>query len=298
MSAQGGSKKKRGALGRGLGNLLDDEAPVEKRQSEKNRTGVVEIETEKIRANPDNPRKKFDKNSIEELAATVKEFGLLQPILVMPDGDNYVVISGERRLRACRSLSLKSVPCLIKELNAKENLEVSLIENIQREQLDPIEEANVYKNLLEQYKMTQEALSERVGKNRATIANRVRLLQLPASIQNAVADQRLTEGQVRPLLSIQNKNLMERLAGDILRNEYSARQVEELVRNTNGKKSKTAKVKVKKESSEATALGNELSELFQTRVNIKHHDKSGKGIITIEYFSLENLDHILNTVRK
>ena len=298
MSTKGAGKKRRGALGRGLGNLLDDEPIKEAASVDINRIGVIEIEIEKIRANPDNPRKKFDKTSIEELAATIKEFGLLQPILVMPDGDNFVVISGERRLRACRSLKLKSVPCLVKELDQKENLEVSLIENIQREQLDPIEEANVYKNLMEQHGMTQEALSGRVGRNRATIANRVRLLQLPPAIQNAVADNRLTEGQVRPLLSIRSKELIERLAREIYNNQYSARQVEELVRNANGKKPKAAKGKVKKESSETTALVNELSEIFQTRVKMNHNEKSRKGVISIEYFSLENLEHILNIVRQ
>ena len=201
-------KKKPGSvLGRGLGNLLSVDP-----ESEKEEQGITEIKIDQIKTNVQNPRKKFDKTSIEELSQTIKEHGLLQPILVLKEKDHYVVVSGERRLRACRLLNFEKVPCVVKELSERQSLEVSLIENIQREQLDAIEEANVYKTLLDEYSLTQEELSGRVGKNRATIANRVRLLRLPWEIQTAMADGRLTEGQIRPLLSIKNKTQLEEMA--------------------------------------------------------------------------------------
>ncbi len=289
----------RGALGRGLGNLLDTDLDQDEAVSPDGQTGIVEIDITKIRANPDNPRKNFDQSSIEELAQTIEKFGLLQPILVRKiDDSQYVVVSGERRLRACRLLKKNEVPCIIKNLDEQENIEVSLIENIQREQLDPIEEAMVYDALMRDYNMTQEVLSGKVGKNRATIANRVRLLKLPVSVQTAVADGRLTEGQVRPILGLKNEKLQQRLASEILRNQYSARQVEELVKKYGGKPAKAAPKKASAESGESNAVARELSEILQTRVQVKHSGKTGKGSIVIEYFSLDNLDSLLQFFRK
>jgi len=294
--------KKKSGLGRGLGNLLDTNYDDTENQPKRNpprqvdsTEGVVEIATEIIRTNPDNPRKTFERTSIEELAQTIKEFGLLQPILVMKTADHYTVISGERRLRACRQLKMDKVPCIVKNLESQEILEVSLIENIQREQLNAIEEGVVYKDLLEKYDLTQEKLSERVGKNRATIANRIRLLQLPLSLQTALADQRVTEGQVRPLLTLTNEAIIQKLANDIIVNQLSARQVEELVKKYKGPgvKSKAPK----KEIPEIAAIKKDLMEIFQTRVNIKHNPKNGNGSISIDYFSLSECDNIVSQLK-
>lgn len=296
----GRSKKSRGALGRGLGNLL--EAAPEKAEEvarAKVEQGIVDIEVGKIRANPENPRKNFDKSSIEELAQTIKEFGLLQPILVrFIDDKQYVVVSGERRLRACRLLKLKTVPCIVKEYDERENIEVSLIENIQREQLDPIEEATVYNSLMRDYSMTQEELSEKVGKNRATIANRVRLLKLPISVQTALADGRVTEGQIRPLLGLKNEALQQRLASDVVKDQLTARQVEELVKKYGGGVKAGGKKKTPNGLKESLSISEELSEILQTRVQVRHSSKSGKGSIVIEYFSLDDLDTLLQFFRR
>ncbi|MDH4263512.1 MAG: ParB/RepB/Spo0J family partition protein [Spirochaetia bacterium] len=295
-------KRKKAGLGRGLGNLLDTEMLSTVRRSDnQNETekdnSVIEIDIEKIRTNPDNPRKNFDRTSIEELAQTIKQFGLLQPILVLKKDDHYQVISGERRLRACRQLNLEKVPCILKHLENQEMLEVSLIENIQREQLNPVEEGVVYRDLIEKYNITQEALSGRVGKNRATIANRIRLLQLPMSLQAALADHRATEGQVRPLLGLTNEVLINKLANEILTHQLSARQVEDLVKKYKGNGA-SAKTKInKKEPSEITALKKELMDVFQTRVNIKHNLKNGRGSIIIDYFSLNDCDSLVKQLK-
>lgn len=275
-------------LGRGLGNLLDSDTDAKKIRDE---NGITDIPLEKIQANPENPRKKFDTLSIAELAQTIREHGLLQPILVQVAGDSYMVISGERRLRACRQLGLKTVPCMIKSFNDRKVLEVSLIENIQREQLDAIEEAIVYKKLMNDYTLTQEDLAQKVGKNRATIANRVRLLNLPESIQAALADNRLSEGHARPLLSLRNEAVQLKIAREIERHGLSARQAEELVKKYSQPAIKKTASHGKKGDIHATALAKKLEEKLQTRVNIFHKPKGG-GKIVIEYFSLDELERI------
>ncbi len=275
-------------LGRGLGNLLENtpEAKVA-RQKE----GIVDIPIEKIKANPDNPRKKFDKSAIDELAQTIEKHGLLQPILVQKEGDGYLVISGERRLRACRQLKLKTIPCIVKEYDRQTTLEVSLIENIQREQLDPIEEAMVYRNLLESFGMTQEELSAKVGKNRATIANRIRLLQLPDALQTALADGRLTEGQLRPLLSLKSEVLQLKLLREIEKESLNARQIEELVRRYKREPS-TPKKKSARGNAVINAEARQLEEVLGVRVKIVHNEKSHNGKIVIEYFNLDDFERL------
>ena len=290
-------KKKPGSvLGRGLGNLLSVDP-----ESEKEEQGITEIKIDQIKTNVQNPRKKFDKTSIEELSQTIKEHGLLQPILVLKEKDHYVVVSGERRLRACRLLNFEKVPCVIKELSERQSLEVSLIENIQREQLDAIEEANVYKTLLDEYSLTQEELSGRVGKNRATIANRVRLLRLPWEIQTAMADGRLTEGQIRPLLSIKNKTQLEEMATFVLSKGLSARQVEELVRNQKdmrpgGSMNRKGSKKISPDPN-ITSLQESLQESLGLRVSIRHNAQSGRGKVILDYFSLDDLDRIIAQIK-
>ena len=301
MSSKSKKSNANRGLGRGLGNLLDTSNDINKginKGAKKDPTlnELVFINVNKIKANPDNPRKKFAETAISELAKTIDKFGLLQPILVQPDGENYMVISGERRLRACRHLKIAKIPCIIKKLESQENLEISLIENIQREQLDPIEEGNVYKDLIEKYNMTQESLSERVGKNRSTIANRIRLLQLPNQIRAALADGRITEGQARPLLSISNKPVQLKLAMQIMNDELNSRQVEELIKTHSGKK-QNSKVKSKTNADkESERLAEAIGEYLQTRVFINHSKSSNKGSVKIDYYSLEELDRILDSM--
>ncbi|RME90434.1 MAG: ParB/RepB/Spo0J family partition protein [Candidatus Hydrogenedentota bacterium] len=282
------AKAKKRALGRGLSNLIEV-------TPEQEAAGVQEIPIEKIRVNPDNPRKKFDTVSIKELAATIREHGLLQPILVQPIENGYMVISGERRLRACRELKLKTVPCLVKEVDKKTKLEISLIENIQREQLDAIEEATVYKTLLTEYKLTQSEIADRVGKSRSAIANRLRLLTLPEMAQAAIADGRLSEGQVRPVIGIKNPKVQASLVREILSKGLSARQVESLAKKYTGSKVKDSKTKkVKKEDSNIKEMEKKLETLLNTRVSIKHNASKNAGKIVIDYFTLDDFDRILS----
>ncbi len=277
------------ALGRGLGNLLESTPEA---KAERANLGIVEIETEKVRASEDNPRKRFDKTAIEELAATIKSHGLLQPVLVQSEGAGYVVISGERRLRACRLLGLERIPCIVKNLNKEEQLAVSLIENIQREQLDAIEEGDVYRRLVEEYSLTQEQVAEKVGKNRATIANRIRLLQLPEPIQTAIADGRLTEGQARPLLSLKNEALQLKLLREILTNSMNSREVEELVRRQKGEKKKPSSIKTGKSDVDITEVARSMESALDTRVKIQHNSATGAGKIVVEYFSIDDFERL------
>lgn len=285
--------KKKKVLGRGLGNLLDD-SPSAKRA--KANAGITNVPLGKIRVNPDNPRKKFLKTAIQGLASTIKAHGLLQPILVCPEGEHFRLISGERRLRACRELKLKTIPAIVKEFKNHDVQEVSLIENIQREQLDAIEEAAALKAILDSKEMTQEELASRVGKSRATIANRVRLLNLPFNIQAEIADGKLSEGHVRPLLAIKSEVLQSKLCDKIIREELNARQIEDLVRNYTGKAIKKTKT-VDKVSADIKALISDLEKTLSLRVKINHNSKAQKGKLTIEYFNLDDLDKVVNKLK-
>ena len=285
--------KKKKVLGRGLGNLLDD-SPSAKRA--KANAGITNVPLGKIRVNPDNPRKKFLKTAIQGLASTIKTHGLLQPILVRPEDEHFRLISGERRLRACRELKLKTIPAIVKEFKNDDVQEVSLIENIQREQLDAIEEAAALKAILDSKEMTQEELASRVGKSRAAIANRVRLLNLPFNIQAEIADGKLSEGHVRPLLAIKNEAIQSKLCDKIIREELNARQIEDLVRNYTGKAIKKTKT-VARASADIKALILDLEKALSLRVKINHNSKNQKGKLTIEYFNLDDLDKVVNKLK-
>ncbi|MDH5716872.1 MAG: ParB/RepB/Spo0J family partition protein [Spirochaetia bacterium] len=284
------ANKNRKVLGRGLGNLLEV-ASTESKIKE----GILDIKVDLIRANPNNPRKKFDTSAIEELSKTIKEHGLLQPILVTEKDNVYTVISGERRLRACRILNLEKIPCIIKnDISEEKNIQISLIENIQREQLDPIEEANVYKDLLDKYNFTQESLSEKVGKNRSTIANKIRLLKLSLEAQTAIADGRITEGQIRPVLTINDNKLQNETIKEIIKKGLNARQVEDFVKKYKEKNEIKNIKKINKKDAEIENLERQIEDKFSTRVKINYNNKSKSGNITINFFNLEDLDRILS----
>ncbi|MFO1526905.1 MAG: ParB/RepB/Spo0J family partition protein [Turneriella sp.] len=275
-------------LGRGLSNLLDSNAELSGGER------VQEIPVSKIKPNPENPRKKFDRTAIEELAQTIKQHGLLQPILVQKNGEQYTVVSGERRLRSLIFLGYDKAPCIVKELDRRNTLEVSLIENIQREQLDAIEEAGVYKLLMADYSMTQEELAERVGKNRATVANRLRLLNLPDLIQAAIADGRLTEGQARPLLSVKNPDLQIKLFKEITTGAgLNARQIEDRVRQIAEPKSDKKNAKPKKIDANIRAVAQKLEEQLGMRTRIQYNAQKKSGSLTVDFFSLDDLEKLL-----
>lgn len=278
-------------LGRGLSNLLDATPIAEGGER------VELIAVAKISPNKENPRKKFERTAIDELAQTIKEHGLLQPILVQKHGDAYTVISGERRLRALMSLGEEKAPCIVKELDRKQTLEVSLIENIQREQLDAIEEASVYKLLIADYSLTQEDLAARVGKNRATVANRLRLLALPDAVQAAIADGRLTEGQARPLLSVKNSELQLKLFKEIISGDgLNARQIEARARDLSEPKNDKKNAKPKKLDANIRAVAQKLEEHLGMRSRIAYNAQKKSGSLTIDFFSLDDLERLLKTL--
>ncbi len=281
------SKPQGKVLGRGLSNLLDSSSVPEAGER------IQEIDISKIRPNPENPRKKFDRTAIEELAQTIKQHGLLQPILVQKQGESYVVISGERRLRSLMSLGYPKAPCIVKEFDRKKTLEVSLIENIQREQLDPIEEASVYKSLIADYSMTQEDLAAQVGKNRVTIANRLRLLALPEHIQAAIADGRLTEGQARPLLAVKNAELQMKLFREITENGLNARAIEARARALSNPKDDKKSAKGKKSDANIRAVAQKVEEHTGMRTRINYNPQKKSGSITIDFFSPDDLEKLL-----
>jgi len=274
-------------LGRGLSNLLDESALTSGER-------VQDLPLDKIKPNPENPRKKFDRTAIDELALTIKAHGLLQPILVQKNGDGFTVISGERRLRSLITLGAKTAPCIVKELGRKETLEVSLIENIQREELDAIEEASVYKSLMSDYSMTQEDLAARVGKNRATIANRVRLLNLPNDVQAAIADGRLTEGQARPLLSVKDAGLQSKLFKEIITGAgLNARQIEDKARRLTEPKIDKKNQKPKKLDANIKAVERRLEEEIGMRTRIAFNAQKKSGVLKVDFFSLDDLEKLL-----
>lgn len=281
------SKQQGKVLGRGLSNLLDSTVVAEAGER------VQEIPVDKIKPNPENPRKKFDRTAIEELAQTIKKHGLLQPILVQKKDDHYVVISGERRLRSLIHLGVSKAPCIVKELDRRKTLEVSLIENIQREQLDAIEEASVYKMLLADYSLTQEDLAEQVGKNRATVANRLRLLNLPDEVQAAIADGRLTEGQARPLLSVKNSELQLKLFREITDRGLNARDIEARARVLSAGKEDKKNTKGKKSDANIRAVAQKVEEFTGMRTRINYNAQKKSGSITIDFFSPDDLEKLL-----
>jgi ParB family chromosome partitioning protein len=273
------------ALGKGLEALIP-EFPKELIKPEKN---LVHISTDKIKPNPYQPRGKFDHDKMEELILSIKEKGIIQPVVVRPIGDEFELVAGERRFLAAQKLSMERIPALVMEkLSKEEMLELSLIENLQREDLNPIDEARGYKRLLEECRLSQKELSERIGKDRSSIANTLRLLNLPKPIQTSIANGELSEGHARPILSISNEKEQISLSKHIINHGLSVRQTEELVY---GKKEKSKKRRLKRSPSKFLEIENGLKQFFGTKVNVLQGKNKGK--IEIEFYSDEDLSRIL-----
>lgn len=283
---------RKGGLGKGLGalinqNILDEEATKE---------GVNKISINLIKANINQPRKNFDDEKINSLSESIKEHGIIQPLVLIKEKDNYVIVAGERRWRAAKNLGLKEVPAVIMDLTDKELLEVSLIENIQREDLNPIEEALAYKKLLEDFKLTQEQLGRKVGKSRTVITNCIRLLNLDERVQEYLIDGVISEGHARTILAISDNNIQYELAQIIIDEGLSVRQTERLVKKYESKAEE--KDKVNKEDSKEVYIEdirNRLETMFSTKVNLK--SKNNKGKIEIEYYSNDDLQRILEILK-
>lgn len=296
---------KRNALGKGLSALLEnantDITSKNKLEGEGKVVGAIaNIEIAKIETNPFQPRTQFDEDALNELAGSIKEHGIIQPITVRKLGyDKFQLISGERRFRASQIAGLTSVPAYIRIANDQAMLEMALVENIQREQLDAIEVAISYKRLIDECDLTQEQLSQKVSKQRSTITNYLRLLKLPVEIQLAIRNGDLTMGHARALINIENVDKQLDIYNQIVLNDLSVRDVEDLVRGAKTEISKPASGKAKKENEKAELsfeqkqIVEDLRAVFNTKVVISKDDK-GKGKIVIPFRSDNDLKRILD----
>lgn len=279
-------------LGKGLGALLQTS---EQTFEEINQQQTHELPLKDIEPNPDQPRKNFTEDALETLMESIKNFGIVQPIVVRKKGKKYQIVAGERRYRAASALGLDQVPVIIKDYSTEEVTEIALVENLQRQDLDPIEEAFAYQRLLDTFKQTQDLIATRVGRSRSHVANMMRLLKLPEAIQNDLSVGELTIGQARPLLSLSNEKTQLEVAEKIKEEDLNARQVEALVNSlASTKKSKTNKKPTKKDSAELRALTERLKLSLGSPVNIKL--KAGKkvqGKIEISFASEEELNRLL-----
>ncbi|MCS6974192.1 MAG: ParB/RepB/Spo0J family partition protein [Cyclobacteriaceae bacterium] len=297
------TKKK--ALGRGLNALLSDSATEERLETDipvahHHASGnVLEIPVEQIEVNPFQPRTHFDETALQELAESIKVHGIIQPITVRRLAPNqYQLISGERRLQASRRAGLKTIPAYVRTANDQQMLEMSLIENIQRENLNAIEIALSYQRLISECNLKQEELGERVGKNRATVTNYLRLLKLPPDIQIAVRDNKLSMGHARAIINVENPADQLYIFNKILKEDLSVRKVEELVRELQQNKSESTgktSAPASAASKEIQQLQSRLSSHFGTRVALKTDGK--KGEIRIPFMSVEDLNRILDILR-
>jgi ParB family chromosome partitioning protein len=263
-------------LGKGLSALLLPKKEVKEE--------IVEIPVDSIKPNPYQPRRNFDEEKLKEMAVTIKERGILEPLLVRKSAGGYELISGERRLRAAKIAGLKKVPCVIKTINDDEALEIALIENLQREDLNPVEEARAYKVLKDRFGMTQEEIAEKVGKDRATVANKMRLLKLPDEVLNGLVSGKISEGHAKVLLSLQTEREIVDFYRKIIKNSLSVRSLEKLVLKKGKEK--------REEDPNLKRVIKSLEELFQTKVRIGI-SSGGKGTIHIKFSSIDHLNDIL-----
>ncbi len=283
---------KRNALGRGLDSLISmDDVPAA------GSSAINDIKLEQISVNPDQPRRSFDDEALAELAASIRELGIIQPLSLRKTGpDSYQIIAGERRYRAAALAGLTSVPAYIRTANDLELTEMALIENIQREDLNAIEIALTFRKLIEQYNLTQERLSERIGKKRATVANFLRLLKLPAEVQLGLRDKRVDMGHARALLTISDPALQLRLYNEILKHDLSVRRVEELAKayqqGRTPEVAPAAKPRSRYGAGDFDILRKHLSATFSTPVKFSC-DNTGKGKITFSFANDDELERLI-----
>lgn len=311
------AKMKRG-LGKGLGAFFGDEvvqevneehvesseaehgsaAPgqEEAQKKEKNKTGEIQLKITRIEPSQEQPRKDFNEEQMKELADSIRQYGILQPLLVQKKGDYYEIIAGERRWRAAKMAGLKEVPVVIREYNAQQAVEISLIENVQREDLNPIEEAMAYQRLMQEFHLTQEEIADRVSKNRTTITNSVRLLNLCEEVQKMLMSGQITSGHARALLGIEDGEVQLQIAQRIEKERLSVREVEKLVKAM-GKEPRKKKENQQDEALELIFrdLEDRMKSVMGTKVNISRKDKN-KGRIEIEYYSESELERIVELI--
>jgi len=279
------------ALGKGLDALFQTyEAGITEKDNNKNE--IKEIKIQDIDPNLDQPRKNFNQESIEELVASIKEHGIIQPILVKPEKERYTIIAGERRWRAARLAGLEKVPAIVMDVDKNEMLMIALVENLQREDLDPIEEAEGIRMLMKDYNLTQEQVAQKIGKSRPVITNALRLLSLSAKIQSYIKENKLTAGHARALLGLEDNKKREEVAELIIEKELSVRETEKLIKKIkDGEKNEKQN---KEKPGYIIDIENKLEESLGTRVVITQGKK--KGVIEIEYYNNDDLERIMEKI--
>ncbi|HIZ06511.1 MAG TPA: ParB/RepB/Spo0J family partition protein [Candidatus Eubacterium avistercoris] len=293
---------RKSGLGKGLDSLITNKvgtrsASEEKEQEEKEKADFM-VKITKVEPNREQPRKKFDEDALLELAESLKQYGILQPLLVQKRDDYYEIIAGERRWRAAKLAGLKEVPVIVKDLSDQEIMEISLIENIQREDLNPIEEAHAYKRLLTEFNLKQDEVAERVSKSRSAITNSMRLLKLCDKVQQMIIDEKLTMGHVRPLIGIEDPEEQYAIAQKIFDERLTVRETEKLLKKIQKEKENPKK----KEDSSVSMdflyenLEEQMKQILGTKVNI-HPKKNNKGKIEIEYYSQDELNRLLELMQ-
>ena len=283
------AEKRRPALGRGMAALLSNAAPPPSTAAVSGRM-LLSLPLEAIERNPAQPRKRFEEKKLEELASSIREHGVVEPILVRREGGKYRILAGERRWRAAQRAGLKEVPAVLREASEREAFEIALVENLQREDLNAIEEAEAYEVLIEDHGLTQEAIAQRVGKERSTVANALRLLRLPAEVRDLVKDGQLDMGHARALLGLDGEEAIRRAAQRVVREALSVRATEALVRQL------TRKGKPKAAQTGESAALRDLAQRLQRRLGARCRvvPKSAvAGRLELEYTSLDELDGIL-----
>lgn len=282
---------KKFGLGKGLGALIPEEE-IKEEKNDKSQGTLISIN--KIKPNKDQPRKYFDNEKIMELAESIKQHGLIQPLVVKKDNEFYSIIAGERRWRAAKLAGVKELPTIIMDLSDEKLLEISLIENIQREDLNPIEEGKAYQRLLEDFKLTQEDLAMKIGKSRTAISNTIRLLNLDERVQNYIIEGILTEGHGRSILGLQDNKMQNEVAQLVIDENLSVRETERYIKEINNPKEDRKNNNSEEINPYYRDVQDKLQNYFGTKVNI--NSKKNKGKIEIEYYSEDDLQRILELI--
>jgi ParB family transcriptional regulator, chromosome partitioning protein len=281
-------------LGKGLSALIPDRT-LDAPKSDGKTEGVLFLKTSQVKYNSNQPRTNYDDAKLEELKLSIREKGVLQPILVRKQGLQYEVIAGERRLRAAQALNLSEIPVIVKDVNDQEALVIALIENIQREELNPIEEAQAFRKLIEEFHYTQDQVAQAVGKDRSTISNLLRVLKLSQEIQKSIYNGQISMGHARALLSIESLVDQKKLFDQTIKKSFSVRELENMVKSINQTGARQGKAKGAV-NYELLALEEDLQRALGTKVRLVAQKKRGK--IIIEYYSLSDLDRIITQIKK
>lgn len=283
-------KSKKTGLSRGLESLIPQGVMEEIDNKEEKPAGETIVKLSQIEPNKNQPRKNFNEDSLQELADSIKQYGIIQPLVVQKKDKYYEIIAGERRWRAARIAGIKEVPVIIKDFTEQEVMEIALIENIQREDLNPIEEAQAYKRLLEEYSLKQDEVAERVSKSRAAVTNSMRLLKLSPKVQEMLIDEMISSGHARALLAVEDEDAQYNLAVKVMDEKLSVRETEKLVKNFNNpKKEVLQKEEINKLVYEE--IENRIKDAIGTKVKL-NPKKNGKGKIEIEYYSNDELERL------